>query len=58
MTFAGANLTNANLTGATGNPSGGTTAVYANTTCPDGTTASPAKTAQTTCVGHGGRSIA
>lgn len=50
--LAGANLANANLTGATGNPAGGATAVYSNTTCPDGTTASPA-TAQTTCVGHG-----
>ncbi|MCB1260806.1 MAG: pentapeptide repeat-containing protein, partial [Acidimicrobiales bacterium] len=47
-----ANLSNANLAGVTGNPAGGSTATYLNTTCPDGTTATPAS-AQTTCVGHG-----
>ena len=47
--LAGANLTNTNFTSATGTPTGGSTATYANTTCPDATVA----TSPATCVSHG-----
>ena len=50
--LASADLTLANLLGVTGNPSGGSTATYGTTTCPDGTVASPS-TPQDSCVGHG-----
>lgn len=43
------NLTNTSFATATGTPTGGSSAVYANTTCPDATVA----TAPATCVGHG-----
>lgn len=47
--LGGANLTNTLALGVTGNPSGGATATYANTTCPSGVVVSgPA-----TCVGQG-----
>lgn len=49
--LSAANLTNVTLAGAVGTPAGWATAIFQNTTCPDGTIASPA-TAQTTCVGH------
>jgi uncharacterized protein YjbI with pentapeptide repeats len=47
--LTGANLTNATFSGATGNPPGGATATYHNTTCPDATVV----TGPATCVGHG-----
>jgi len=48
--LSGSNLTNASFLGATGPPTGGATAIYSATTCPDGVVA---PTGATTCVGHG-----
>ena len=48
-TLTNTDLTSTNFTGATGTPSGGSTATYANTTCPDTTIA----TSPDTCVTHG-----
>ncbi|MCB1251452.1 MAG: pentapeptide repeat-containing protein, partial [Acidimicrobiales bacterium] len=50
LSVSGANLTDATFTGATGTFSGGATATYSNTTCPD-TVIAPA--GAPTCVGHG-----
>lgn len=50
VTLGGANLTNARFTGATGTPTGGATAVYGTTYCPDGVFTSPSTP---TCVAHG-----
>lgn len=47
--LGGANLTNTVALGVTGNPSGGATATYVNTTCPSGVVVS----SPGTCVGHG-----
>ena len=49
MSLAGADLRGATLGDVTGNPVGGSTAVYLNTRCPDHTLVS----APATCVGHG-----
>jgi uncharacterized protein YjbI with pentapeptide repeats len=48
-TLATTTLTSTKFTGAIGTPSGGSSATYANTTCPDATVA----TSPATCVGHG-----
>jgi uncharacterized protein YjbI with pentapeptide repeats len=50
VSLAGSAVGNANFSGATGTPSGGSTAVYSATRCPDLTVTSAA---QPTCVGHG-----
>lgn len=47
--FSFADLSGAYFNGATGNPVGGSTAIYAGTTCPDATVV----TSPATCVGHG-----
>ena len=47
--FSGANLSGATFAGITGEPIGGSTAIYNNTTCPDATVV----TSPATCVGHG-----
>ena len=49
--LAGTNLALANLLGATGDPTGGSTATYNTTTCPNGTITDGAT--NPTCVGHG-----
>ena len=47
--FSWANLSGATFAGITGEPIGGSTAIYNNTTCPDATVV----TSPATCVGHG-----
>ena len=49
--LAAANLTSANLLGSTGTPTGGSTATYGATTCPDGAVTDGVTVL--TCVGHG-----